>query len=104
MFLCAFIYFVLYFYILKQMADHELDFVTIRKLSSTRHFKSEWMHKVSPHGEREGDHQKKYLLNLLQQYQHHGQSPPTLFADCTTAAMKNVIHDILMNILKNNVI
>lgn len=65
MFLCAFIYFVLYcFYILKQMADHELDSVTIRKLLSTRHFKSKWMHKVSPHGKREGDHQKKYLLEL----------------------------------------
>lgn len=62
------------------------------------------MHKVSLPGEREGDHQKKYLLNLLQPYQHHGQSPPTLFADCTTAATKNEIHNILMNILKDNVI
>lgn len=51
------------------------------------------MLKVSPPGEREGDHQKKYLLNLLQQYQqHHGQSSRTLFADCTRAAMKNEIN------------
>lgn len=84
------------------MADHELDSVTIRKLLSTRHFKSISCHRMA---KGKVTIKRSICWNLLQQYQqHHGQSPPTLFADCTTAAMKNEIHDILMNILKDNII